>query len=283
VRVLIVGHTSMVGRHLGRILRPGHEVITCDRTGDPDIHLDLSDPGGPSRDARADVLIHLAASFAPDTPEGMLENERVNAAGAFLVADLARRAGCRYLLYTGTVSSFPSQDSGYRNSYSLSKRHGHENLELACGLSGIAFGALWMGQIYDAEGEAARHQPLLYRMLAAAAKGEEITLYGKADPLRNYLFAEDCAEILIRTLEARLEGTYPCLHPESLPLSRIAALASEAFGGRSPVRWHPEKPDIPPIPLPDGSALWERLGYRPATSLASGLDRIRRNLEAGGR
>jgi nucleoside-diphosphate-sugar epimerase len=276
MRVLLVGSTSMIGGRLRERLAPGDDVVAAGRGGHDELPFDLAatdappDPRGPF-----DVLIHCAASFGDDRPEERVRNELVNAVGALRVGQLAVAAGCGHLIYLSSLFGYDHPENGYFGSYGLSKRHGQENLALACARAGIGFTALILTQVYDERGEARKHQGLFYYILDCAARGADFTLHGTSDPRRNFLFVEDVATIIERVMAGRVCGLFPCLHPDSPRLSEIAATAYEAFGRGGRVRFDPSRPDPPTVYLPDDLSLYETIGYRPATDLRAGITRIR--------
>jgi nucleoside-diphosphate-sugar epimerase len=264
-----VGHRSLLGRHLIALLSPDYEIITAGRQSSADVVFDLEDRVLPSAPP-FDVAVICAASFLDNGPQGMITNEEVNAVGPLRVAAIALASGCRHIVYISTTSAL-----GAQTAYGLSKRHGQENLELLCSTHGITYTALLLTAIYDREGLAERHQPFLYAIMRAAQEGRDITLYGKQDPLRNYLFIDDATEVIRKVVQTQLEGIYPCLHPSSYRASEIAQLALETYGTPGRVIWDRDKPDIAPSPLVEDDRLFERLGLRPTVDLPAGMALIR--------
>ncbi|MDR3636047.1 MAG: NAD(P)-dependent oxidoreductase [Isosphaeraceae bacterium] len=276
MRVLIVGGTSMVGRRLRAQLAPTSAVSTAGRGGGSDLEFDLAATGPvPDPGTACDALVHCAASFGGETPEGRARNELVNALGAFRVAELAAAANCRHVVYLSSLSGDDHPSNGYFGSYGLSKRHGSENLALACSSAGIAFTSLVLTQVYDEHGEARKHQPLFYHIVDRASRGEDVVLFGRSDAVRNYLFVGDVATIIARVIAGQVAGTFPCTAPVSYRLSEVATMAFEVFDRGGQVRFDPSRPDIPTVYLPDDRRLDEAIGYRPATELREGLARIR--------
>lgn len=276
MKILLVGGTSMIGGHLRQRLAQGHVVVSAGRGGRAELPFDLAaidappDPGGPF-----DVLIHCAASFGGDRPEERVRNELVNAVGAHRVGQLAVAAGCGHIIYLSSLFGYDHPDNGYFGSYGLSKRHGQENLALACTRAGIGFTSLILTQVYDEHGEARKHQRLFYHILDSAARGADFTLHGTSDPRRNLLFVEDVVTIIERVMAGRVCGLFPCLHPNSPRLSEIAATAFEVFGRGGRVRFDPARPDPPTVYLPDDLSLYEVIAYRPTTDLRAGITQIR--------
>jgi nucleoside-diphosphate-sugar epimerase len=275
--VLVVGSRSFVGRRVAERLRPAHEVETAGRDEGATLRLEL---GGAARlpapdERRYDALVHCAASFEPATPGGQLRNELVNAVGALEVGDLAARTGCRQVVLLSTVSVFDEHDGRLADSYALSKRHGQENLELACRAAGVALCTLCPGGIYDERGEGRRHQPLLYHIVDCARRGADFELHGKADPLRNFLHVDDLAALVEAALGLGLSGTFPVLHPESHRVGEVAELAFRVFGRGGRVVRAEDEPDLRTVRFPEGGEIYARTGRHPLIDLARGLALMR--------
>jgi nucleoside-diphosphate-sugar epimerase len=279
MKTLIVGSTSMIAKRLRTRLADLGPVRMAGRDEGTDVRFDLAEDYVPEPEREpTDVIIHCAAAFEGDEPAAAVRNELVNSVGALRVAQLARDTQCQHLIFVSSLFIYDHPQNGYFGSYGLSKRHGQENLEWACRQSGIAYTALEAAQIYDEFGEARKHQPFFYRIMDAARAGNDVTIFGAADPERNFLYLGDFAEILRRVVVRRVTGTHPVLHPRSNRLSEIARTAFAVFGKGGTVIFQRDKPDIPGIYLPSTSDLSSRIDYTPPTELATGIELIRQHL-----
>jgi nucleoside-diphosphate-sugar epimerase len=264
----------MVGKRILKRLRPRFAVVSVGRRGDSDIVLDLASLTSPSpSEQTAEVMIHCAANFGGNRIKDRIENEVINAVGCLRVAQLAAAMKCRHLIYIGTVSSLPQNVGG--SSYGLSKRHGQENLELACADLGIDLTILLVTQLYDDLGEARKHQPTLYHIVDCAREGRRFQFFGDRDPVRNLLFVEDLVTVIERTMEGRATGTYVVVHPVTYRFSEIVAMAFEVFGRSADIVTQPDKPAIPSVWYPADATLYDRINYWPETDLRTGLAMIR--------
>ncbi|HEY8233318.1 MAG TPA: NAD(P)-dependent oxidoreductase [Vicinamibacteria bacterium] len=280
MRVLVVGSRSFVGRRVAERLRAAHSVETAGRDAGAELRLALGEPARlpASGERRYDAVVHCAASFEPDTPAGMIRNALVNAVGALEVGELAVRTGCRQLVLLSTVSVFDEHEGRPRDSYSLSKRHGQENLALLCRAEGIALCTLCPGGVYDERGEGRRHQPLLYHIVDCARRGADFELYGTLDPLRNFLHVDDLAAVVEAALVSGTSGTFPVLHPDFHRVQAIAELAFRVFGRGGRVVRAPEKPDLRELRFPAAGDIFGRVGHPPLIDLPRGLELMRDQL-----
>ena len=275
MKVLIVGNTSVVGMRIALELSQRHDIKTAGRNGAADVFFDLRTGGGPTFPLAFDAIVHCAASFQGDTLAEMLVNEELNSVGALRVAKLAQDTECKHLVYVSTISVLDHPDNRYFGSYALSKRHAQENLQLWCGKAGIAFTSLLPSQIYDEAGQARKHQPLLYHIVDCARRADNVSLFGTADPLRNYLYVGDLANVVEQVVSKRAQGIFPCLAPDSLPISDVARIAFEVFGTKMQITRLADRRDIPSIHIPRDDSLFDATGYRPTTELREGLTKIR--------
>ena len=273
-RILIIGGGSMVGQRLCSRLEKAYSVATTGRDNAANISFDLERDSEPTNGQQFDVVVHCAASFRGNDAKGMVENELINSVGALRVGNFASRAGCKHLIYLSSISIYDHPDNGYFGSYGLSKRHGQENLALVCSQVGMRFTSLLLSQLYDERGAARKHQPLFYRIVDCARSGANVTLYGKSDALRNFLFVDDLAAIVERVIAGEVSGVFPCIHPESHKLSDIARIAFDVFGKGGKVVFQAEKPDIPGVYIPELGELYVLLNYLPETSLRAGIEKI---------
>jgi len=283
MRVLVIGNTSMIGKRLQQHLLTGHSVLTAGIDGSPDIYLDLAtvELASIAGHGPIDAVVHCAASFENDTIEGAIQNEKINSLGALLSARLAAEMGCKHFVHLSSISIYDHPDNGYAGSYGLSKRHGQDNLNLACRILGMDLTSLILSQVYDEYCEARRHQPLFYHIIECARQGKQVTFYGKKNPLRNFLYVGDLTAIVQDVIEKGVYGIYPCVFPVSYTLKDIAVIACRVFGREIEPVFLAEKPDIPSVYIPADRSLFDRV-IAPTTSLEKGIELIRDHMESTG-
>lgn len=283
-RILILGNTSLLGRRLVRKLSVENHIVTAGRNETADIYFDLAEgPPDLPDDLNCDVLVHCASSFGDDTLAGAVENERVNSLGAFHVAGLASRTSCKHLIFISSISAYRHPENEYYGSYGMSKAHAEDNLAFSCSLLNITFTALRLSQLYDESGEARRHQAFFYHLIDKVSKGQDITLFGSKDRLRNYIYVDDAAEVIEKVIGSAPGGSFPVIFPESYSLTRIVRTACEVFGSRSRISFLEDKPDIKSVYIPTSPELYSLVGYVPETDLRKGISMIRDSLyQAGG-
>lgn len=273
--VAVVGPGSMMGRELVQLLsEQGYRIIRCGRSPDSDIRLDLAASALPPMEKKlnADVLFHCAAVFGDDSWEGCRLNERVNALGSYLVAELAESLGCKAIVYAGSIFSYANQE-GRLDSYGSSKARGEEILAWSMHRVGGSFASLRFSQLYDDNGLCCRHQPWFGRIVAYANSGQNLRMPG-GDAKRNYLHVQDAVKMLLIVAEKRMAGIFPATAPESYTPFEIAKLAYEVFAKGGKVELAPEKAPFRGVPIPDSEETYKKLDYVPEIGIREGLMRI---------
>jgi len=275
MRILIVGSTSAIGMALAARFERFAEVRLAGRQ-DADILLDLSQWGKlPEPGESFDVVVHTAADFGGGKDDEFIKAELVNAVGTLAVCRLARHVHAKHIVLLSSISATYQLGDPYYGIYSLSKRHSEETAQFFCSERNIALTILRPTQIYDDAGICRRHQALLYFMADRAQAGENISLYGSNDALRNFLHLDDFAEICSRVVRDRRAGVFTCAHPQSIRLSEVADAAFSAFGRGGQVQFMPENPDLADLPATEDYSLYDSIDYWPTISISEGFKRIR--------
>lgn len=279
-RALIIGSTSVVGQALAKALEPDVHVTMAGRRS-ADIVLDIGrdiEPGVMRE--TFDVVINCAAYFNTHAPRDMLEAARVNTVGSLHACILAKAVNARHVIQISSLSACHRPGSAFFDAYALTKRQGEELAELFCSTHSLPLTILRPSQLYDATGTARTRQRMLYHILDQAAAGHDITIFGRRDPSRNYLFIPDFAEVCRRVVEKGTTGKFTVAHPHGHRLSEIANLAYRSFGTQGTVLFDRGKPDLEDIEEQMDSALASAIGYAPATSLAQGIALFRQHRES---
>lgn len=258
MRIAVTGVTGFVGSHLAEALLSAGHSLTC-LVRSPARASALRDAGctlvlGGLEDETAlrqlvdgaEVLHHVAGVVAARSPA---EFDRVNRAGTFALAQRAREAGVRRLVYVSslavsgpTVPGRPLEEADRDQPvtpYGRSKQAG----EQAVRASGVAFTIVRPPAVYGP-----RDRELL-RVFKLARFGFS-PLLGDGSQELSFVHAADLARALMAAGDsAQTEGrTYHAAHPETLT-QRAFVQAVAAAQGRS----------VRAVPLPAAvvrAALW---------------------------
>jgi nucleoside-diphosphate-sugar epimerase len=271
MKILLVGGNSSLGQVLQPLLATFADVYTAGRAG-CDVDLDMTWPVErfilPSG---LDTVVFLAAHFGGNDFDAIQAAYETNVLGALKLAQACHVAGSSHFVQVSSIFVSLGEDSSFYNSYALSKRHAEELNRLFCRSVGLPLAIVRPSQIYG-EGEAfRRHQPLVFSLLDQAEREDDIVIYGRNDAKRNFIHADDVAEVLARVVRGRVQGCFDCAGLANLSISEIAEAAIAAFGSSSTVRFDAEKPDIPDNAFIADQALYKLIDYFPGVSLERGF------------
>lgn len=273
MKVLLSGGNSSVARALAPLLAASCDVVTAGRT-DCDFFLDLS---ASQEDILlpedADVVVHTAAHFGGAGAEAIVAAESVNVLGTLKLCAWASHARVKHFVLVSSVFAGLDPGSAQYGIYALSKKHGDEAASFFCSTVPMTLTILRPSQIYGAEVSRA-HQPFFYSIVDKAERGEDITIHGSRDPLRNYIHVDDVAAIIAKCVRSRPQGIFPCIHTQDTSYARIADAAFSAFGKGGRVVFAADMPDIPDNVFPHDHRLYERIGYYPGISIRQGMEKL---------
>lgn len=274
MKILIVGGSSTVGRSLKEALSESFEIITAGRKG-CDITIDLRDqmesyklPEG------LDAIIHTAAQFGIRDDQQILDTEDVNVLGTLKLCQSAFQAKAKHFIFISSIYSSLSRESVNYNFYSLSKKHAEEVAGLYCSTHNIPLTIIRPSPLYGNDDGFKVHQPFFYLMMDKAERGENITLYGNRDPVRNYLHIDDLIEIIKRIIVKRIEGTFSCSFTTDVSFSRIANAAYAAFNSQGKIEFLRDKPDIPDVIFEKDFSLYDKINFSPEISIETGIKNL---------
>ena len=293
-RVLVTGGNGFLGRHvLARLPAAGcAQVLAPSRQ-----RLDLLEPAAvvaAFRDARPDVVLHLAANVG-----GIGANQRRpgtfwhdNLLMGVNVLEASRLSGVRRLVVVGTVCAYPKftpvpfreQDlwSGYPEEtnapYGVAKRAlavGMDAYRREFGLDGaflLPANLYGPGDHFDLE--TSHVIPAMIRKCVEAvdAGSDTVVLWGTGTASREFLYVEDAAQAVVKAA-ARIDDPAPMNlgTGEEVTMRDLAVRVAAATGFTGRFRWDASRPDGQPRRSLDTTEAARRMGWPAPTPLAEGL------------
>lgn len=293
-RVLVTGAHGFLGRFVMEQLHAaGCEEIVCPTHDE----LELREPrevDAAFSATRPHVVIHLAARVG-----GIGANQRHpgtfwrdNTLMGVNVIEGARVAGVTRVVVVGTVCAYPKftpvpfrEDdlwSGFPEEtnapYGVAKR------ALATGMAayrdefGLAGAYLLPANLYGPHDnfdlETSHVIPAMIRKCEAArvAGHDTVQLWGTGTPSREFLFAGDCAQAIVRAAALRDDPTPLNLGTgREVPMRELAHLVAQATGFEGTFDWDASRPDGQPRRSLDTSRAAHALGWKATTPLEDGL------------
>jgi len=300
VEILVAGGAGFIGSHLcARLLAEGHRVICADNllTGSERniaalrddqrftfLRHDVVEP----LDVDAEAIFHLAS---PASPVGYwtypFETIRVNSEGTRHLLDLARRRGARFLFAStseayGDPEVHPQAETywgnvnpiGVRACYDESKRLG-ETLTMEYHRR-LGTDARFV-RIFNTYGP---HNQLddgrmIPSFVAAALKGEPLTIQGDGSHTRSICYVDDLVDGLMRALftPGTAGQVYNLGNPEEHTVLEWARMIVGLCGSSSPLAHEPAREDDVRRRRPDIEKARTQLGWEPRVAPEEGLRR----------
>ncbi len=271
-KVLIIGANSAFAKDVAPILAGQHEVITAGKTG-CDVYCDI--PGTVTIPDGVDVVINFAASFGGTSDEDISDALRTNVQGTLEICKASKKAGVAHIISISSIFTLLDETSPSYSIYALTKKHADELATFYCRLNRLPLTILRPSRIYGDSDRFEKNQPFLYHLIRKAESGDDIAIFGKHDPERNYIHTADLAEVIMKVIDQRVEGAYATTYPTNVTYSQIAKAAQKIFGRGGKVSFLDDKPDIPNDEFPLDQSLYQNTDFQPQISIEAGIERIK--------
>jgi GDP-L-fucose synthase len=295
-RIVVTGGSGFLGSHVVELLTArGCNSLFVPRSSVYDLRRQEA-IARLYRDARPDIVIHLAASV------GGIGANRDNP-GLFFYDNLmmgvelleqARLNGVSKFVAVGTVCAYPKFAtipfkeidlwSGYPEEtnapYGLAKKM--LLVQAQAYRQQYGFNAIYLLPVnlygpHDSFAPSKSHViPALIKKCVDAVENadEEIEVWGSGEASREFMYVEDCAEAIVRATE-RYDGSEPMNLGvgTEIKIRDLVQLIAKLTGFSGKIVWNKEKPDGQPRRCLDVSFAEEELEFRSSTSFEEGLKR----------
>lgn len=305
MRTLVTGGAGFIGSTLvDRLLAEGHDVTVIDdlsrgrlenlvgarEAGERFVfhELNLTDPAIPDvvAEAAPEIVFHLAAQIDVRlSVEDPVYDAEVNVVGTVRLAEAARRAGVRRIVFTssggsiyGPVTELPVAETrpvDPLSPYAAGKVAGEIYLQMFSRLYGIEWAGVAPANVYgprqDPHGEAGVVAIFSQRLLV----GESTRVFGDGGNTRDYVFVDDVVDAFVRA------ATVPAAEGQRFNVGtgvetsdrELHTLVAEAAGSADDPEYAPARlGDVARSALDAGRAA-EVLGWTPQVPIREGVAR----------
>jgi nucleoside-diphosphate-sugar epimerase len=261
-----------------------------------DVIGDVTEAATWERLVEADIIFHFAAQTSAASAAANADADfRQNVAPIRRLVGACRRARRRpRVLFAGTVtaagipSRLPVNEDAPDDPITIYDRHklmAENELKAAARDGAISAATLRLANVYGPGTHArAGDRDVLNRMIAAAMRGESLTVYGTGEYVRDYVFVDDIVEafLLAAAHRERVGGRHfvvgsGCGTTIREAFELIAARVRQLTGQTVRVAVAEEATALSPIErrnfVADPARFCAATGWRPAWTLSAGVDR----------
>jgi UDP-glucose 4-epimerase len=305
MRVLVTGGAGFIGSHLAdALLARGDEVAIVDdmsggrpgRVPGPAAVYKLSVTEAAALEAvagevRPELICHLAARIdVRMSVANPADDAQVNVIGTVNVLEAARSVGARVLFgSTGAViygrdAPIPSLEDVLplpESPYGVAKLCAEQYVELYNRLHGTSHAVLRFANVYGPRQDPAGQVGVVAIFCARALAGEQPVIYGDGLQTRDFVYVGDAVSAYLAAADCGRPGTWNIGSGVEVSILDLAAVISDMAGiAIRPVFVPARAGELRRGALASDRARRE-LGWAPTISLADGVARVYRWIEAG--
>jgi nucleoside-diphosphate-sugar epimerase len=219
-------------------------------------------------ESKIDTILHTAA-IASNEYEASFQS---NVIGTLNLCKYAKENGIKRFILLSSIFAFDKSDNGYFNSYGQTKKTSEDVAKAYCAENDIELTILRLAQVYDDARLAQAGQAMLYYFIDTIQAEGKITLFGRSNPLRNYIHIDYLCDIIGEVIGEKKVGIWNIVEEKNHTITEIAYMLFELLQKQPDITRLPEKPDIPSVYIPNE----DRYSSKTISSIAliEGLKRI---------
>lgn len=289
MKILILGSEGFVGRNLVTGLSKNHIVLCADlvpaseQTKSSDLinytQFNITDSSSVDKIVKdVDVVIDLVAHSLISSLDDSLQSAKVNIIGLLNVLESCRKNKIKKIIFTSASSliGVPSSEAVSedhravpKTSYAITKLVSEYYLRLYNEMFGLNFVIFRFFNIYGP------HQkngliPTLYNRIV---KNESVTVFGKGDQIRDYVFIEDVIPFFEHAIlsESVDNNIFNMGTGRGTNITKIIEIISETLQTSPTIDYKPERLGEIGNFVAETTKLESNFGSIPKTNIISGL------------
>ncbi|MCU0317589.1 MAG: SDR family NAD(P)-dependent oxidoreductase [Fimbriimonadaceae bacterium] len=300
-KILVTGGAGFIGSHLVRhLVAEGRQVVVLDdlssgrleRLHDLDgrfvFHAgdvrDLDGIQGVVEDCEA--VVHLAAEpSVKKSVDDPFHTHSINYGGTLAVAEAARLAGGRKIIFASSAAVYGSARAGVAEGdpviplspYGLDKLASEQLLRIYGSLYQLPSVSLRFFNVYGPGQDP--HSPysgVISKFVQGALSGKGITIFGDGLQTRDYVSVHDLTRVVSHFLTSQPseEAVFNVARGEGTTLLDLHRLLTQRIGDEIPIQFAPARSGDIRESVADVSALCKAVGWIPETRLEEGLGSV---------
>jgi UDP-glucose 4-epimerase len=283
LRLLILGSEGFVGHNLVQGLRRSHEIRCADlvekSSHENYTRFDITDSSSVQKTVRdADVVIDLVAHALTSSLEDVVTNARVNIFGLLNVLEACKVNEVKKIIFTSassmvgvpqTYNVSENHPTNPKTAYGITKLASEHYLRLYSEMFGLNHVVFRFFNIYGPF----QKNGLIPAIYQRAAGSQPVTIFGKGDQVRDYVFIEDLIPFFEKASATTVadNGTYNLGTGRGSTIIQVVDAISEILGKNIAKDYRPERPGEIGNFVAETSKLLSTFGDVPKTRLEDGL------------
>ncbi len=284
MKILIMGSEGFVGKNLVKGLSEKHDIYTSDQIESANQNYsqcDITNYDSVEKVVRGvDAVIHLAAHSLVSSLDGSITNAKVNIMGLLNLLESCRKNSIHKVIFTSASSLVGEPNSFHVNenhppkpktAYGITKLTSEHYLRLYHELYDIDYTVFRFFNIYGPF----QKNGLIPSIFNKIKNNEPITIFGKGDQIRDYVYIEDVLPFFEQAASSEI-GKNKVLNMgtgNGTTILEIVKNISEILRIEPKIEYQPIRPGEIGNFVADTTLLHETFGKIPSTDVKIGLSR----------
>ena len=241
--ILITGNRGFIGSYIEKTLGNQYDTIGLSRADG----YDITDFNSLKKiESKVDIIVHTAAVASNDYETSFQHN----IVGTLNLCKYAKESDIKRFILISSIFAIEESDNGYFNSYGQTKKTSEEVAEAYCKENDIDLTILRLSQVYDDARLGQQGQAMLYYFIDSIQTQSQINLFGRSNPLRNYIHIDYLCAVINEILEEKKVGSWNIVEEKNHTISEIAYMLFDILGKKPHITFLTEKPNIPSVHIP---------------------------------
>jgi len=283
LKILILGSEGFVGNNLVDGLSKNNDILCADMISNNSRknyrHFDVTDYQSVLKTVKnVDIVINLVAHSLVSSIDGPTKNAEVNIIGLLNILEACRSNDIKKLIFTSASSLVGEPQNSKvtethipkpKTAYGITKLTSEHYLRLYSELYGLDYTVFRFFNIYGPY----QKNGLIPSLFQRISSNEPLTVFGKGDQIRDYVFIEDVIPFFEKSCTTNL-GKNMVLNMGTgtgTTILEVIQNLSEIMNVKPTIEFKPERPGEIGNFVSDTALLSSQFGNAPNTSIKEGL------------